>query len=226
MSDGGHSEGPVGSSPIVGFPSASTGFDAVVLVASLGGVKALTTVLAELPASFPAPVLVVQHARAGSGGSLARVLGARCALPVHEVAHGAALPGSGVLVVPPDTSTRLTAGRTFTVEPESGLHPGDVVLGSVAQVLGARTVGVVLTGRLDDGAGGVRAVKRRGGRVLVQDPATAEARDMPSHALATGCVDFALPLERLPAALISLTMAPGGADLFTVPTPPWARLHA
>lgn len=79
---------------------------------------------------------------------------------------------------------------------------------------------------LYDGTRGVRAIKRNGGRVLVQDPSTARAASMPSSAIATGCVDFVLPLARIGPALIALTMAPGGADLLAVPTPSWARLHA
>jgi two-component system chemotaxis response regulator CheB len=49
---------------------------------------------------------------------------------------------------------------------------------------------------------------------------------MPSNTIATGCVDFVLPLDRVAAALVALTMAPGGADLLTVPTPSWAQLGA
>jgi two-component system chemotaxis response regulator CheB len=84
---------------------------------------------------------------------------------------------------------------------------------------------VILTGRLADGANGCRAVKRNGGRVLVQDPATAEASSMPAHAIATGCVDFVLPPDRLASAVLALTTAPGGAELLTVPVPPWACLN-
>jgi two-component system chemotaxis response regulator CheB len=79
---------------------------------------------------------------------------------------------------------------------------------------------------LHDGAVGARALKRRGGRLLVQDPATARAASMPASTLATGCVDFVLPLPRIAPALIALTMAPGGAELFAVPTPSWAVLDA
>jgi two-component system, chemotaxis family, protein-glutamate methylesterase/glutaminase len=83
---------------------------------------------------------------------------------------------------------------------------------------------VILTGRLSDGAAGVRAVRRAGGRVLVQDPDDAQAPGMPSAALATGCVEHALPLSLVAPALVAYTMAPGAADLLAVPVPPWARL--
>jgi two-component system chemotaxis response regulator CheB len=77
---------------------------------------------------------------------------------------------------------------------------------------------------LCDGTRGIRPVKRYGGRVLAQDPATARAASMPSNAIATGCVDFVLPPRRLAAALIALTMAPGGASLLAVAAPHWAEL--
>jgi two-component system chemotaxis response regulator CheB len=84
----------------------------------------------------------------------------------------------------------------------------------------------VLTGRLDDAAAGVRALKRRGGRAIVQDPATAQAPEMPLAALATGCADLVMPLAHIAPALIALAMAPGAADLFRVPPAPWANLAA
>jgi two-component system, chemotaxis family, protein-glutamate methylesterase/glutaminase len=82
--------------------------------------------------------------------------------------------------------------------------------------------------RLHSSADGLlrRVVKQHGGRVLVQDPAAARAASMPSHAISTGCVDFVLPLERIASALVTLTMAPGGAELLSVPVAPWAQLPA
>jgi two-component system chemotaxis response regulator CheB len=70
-------------------------------------------------------------------------------------------------------------------------------------------IAVVLSGRLDDGAAGVVEVKRAGGRVLVQNQATAECFGMPGAAIATGCVDFVLPVGRIAPALVALVMAPG-----------------
>lgn len=55
-------------------------------------------------------------------------------------------------------------------------------------------------------------------------PSDARASGMPASAISTGCVDFVLPLQRIPAALLALTVAPGAAELFSVPIPPWARL--
>lgn len=97
------------------------------------------------------------------------------------------------------------------------------LLSSAAGALGSRLIAVVLSGRLTGGAEGVREVKRLGGRVLVQDPATAEAPAMPEAALATGCVDFVLPAEGLGHALVALCAAAGASELFPSAPEPSAR---
>jgi two-component system chemotaxis response regulator CheB len=79
-----------------------------------------------------------------------------------------------------------------------------------------------MTGRLDDGAAGSRAIKANGGRVLAQEPTSCAADGMPLAAIATGCVDFVLPPASLADALVALVMAPGAADLFRVRLAPWA----
>jgi two-component system chemotaxis response regulator CheB len=92
----------------------------------------------------------------------------------------------------------------------------DELLLSAAAAFGPAAIAVVLSGRLEGGARGVRAVKRQGGRVLVQDPNSAAATGMPNAALATGCVDFALGPESLGHALLALCAAAGAAELFRV----------
>lgn len=210
-----------------GRPAAeSRPFDIVVMAASLGGLQAIGSVLTGLPAAFPTPVLVVQHGRRGPAEShFPEVLGNKCALPVHPVSDGQPLDTPGVSVVPAGM-TAVVQDRRVRLSENHSRRPADALMTAVAPVCGRRAVAVVLTGRLDDGAAGARAIKRCGGRVLVQDPATAAARDMPANTLATGCVDFALDLEHIPAALISLAMAPGGAEMLKVPVPPWAKLGA
>lgn len=202
-------------------------FEAVVLVASLGGIGALTTVLGSLPSAFPVPVAVVQHGRLNFDGELlGHLLARRTALPLRTAAPGMAFHQAGVTVVPTGWDATLdTAGR-YVLTSSDGAHGGDGLLAAVAGLAGPAAIGVVLTGLQRDGARGVQEVKRRGGRVLVEDPATARGKGMPSAAIATGCVDFVLPLDRIGPALVALAMAPGGAALLTVPTPSWARLPA
>ena len=202
-------------------------FGAVALVASLGGLDAISVVLACLPATFDTPVIVVQHGRRNADQErFTSVIAARTALPTRTATPGGSLAQPGVVVVPTGWDATVDSAGRFLLTPSTLLRSGDILLSGLARLLGPAAIGVILTGMQSDGARGVQAVKRRGGRVLVQDPTTARAGGMPSAALATGCVDFLLPLDRIAAALITLTMAPGGADLLTVPTPHWATLPA
>ncbi|HEU4346693.1 MAG TPA: chemotaxis protein CheB [Actinoplanes sp.] len=202
-------------------------FQVVVIIASLGGLDAVSMVLAGLPASFPVPVLVAQHGRGSSdSGRLARLLALRTALPVRTAVEASPFRQHGVTVVPTGWEATLDPDDRVVLSRCAAARGGDVLLTAVADRLGSAAIGVVLTGMQRDGARGVQAVKRRGGRVLVQDPATARADGMPSAAIATGCIDFVLPAERIGPALVALTMAPGGAELLAVPTPAWAHLPA
>lgn len=208
-------------------------FGLVVVIASLGGLSPISTLLAGLPANFPVPVLVMQHRHASErADALAWLLAIRTALPVSSARDGACAYSPGATVVPPGAAAAVEAGGYLRVQPRTGRvvaarTDGNALLASAAAEPSAGPViGVVLSGKMKDGTEGIRAVKRHGGRVLVQDPVTAQAPAMPASAIATGCVDFILPPERMPAALISLVMAPGGAQLLTVPIPHWAQLGA
>jgi two-component system chemotaxis response regulator CheB len=85
----------------------------------------------------------------------------------------------------------------------------DVLFGSAAESFGARSLAVILTGRLFDGTAGALAVRRAGGVVLAQDPATCQAPEMPRSAIRAGAAQLVLPLEALSAALVSLVGVPG-----------------
>ncbi|MGR6965149.1 chemotaxis protein CheB [Geodermatophilus sp. URMC 61] len=203
-------------------PAPRGDFAVVVLAASTGGVRALRRVVSGLPSVFPVPVLVVQHRSPGAPQLLTDLLRAAGTLPVRT-----ATPGPlehGITVLPARTTADVHPNGHLTLRPCPTAATVDDLLTSAAATFGPRVLAVVLTGRLSDGAAGVRAVRREGGRVLVQDPDDAEAPGMPSAALATGCVEHALPLDLVAPALVAYTMAAGAADLFAVPVPPWARL--
>ena len=185
---------------------------------------AFITVLAGLPATFPVPVVVVQHRVHTTDGrdALASVLSRRVHLPVRAAKAGTAVHHRGVTVLPAATRSTIDPDGRWMKDSAREASPGDAVLASAAEA--TATIAVILTGNLTDGTEGIRAVKLGGGRVLVQDPSTARAPSMPNNAIATGCADFVLPLQRISTALLALATAPGGADLLAVPLPPWARL--
>jgi two-component system chemotaxis response regulator CheB len=173
-----------------------------------------------LPPVFPWPILVVQHRPPGPD-HLAAILARATKVPVLPARAGEPLQGGVVYVLPADRQGVLDRDGRIVFARAWRCRAGPL-LESAAFVYGERSIAVILTGRLDDGVAGVRAVKARGGRVLVQDEATSAAFSMPAAAIATGCVDFVLPLRYIAPALVSLVMVPGAADLFRVRLSPWA----
>jgi two-component system chemotaxis response regulator CheB len=198
-------------------------FDVVACAASLGALHAFTEVLGALPAYFPVPVVLLAHRSATTDDQFVGLLERRCALPVRLASANERLGARGIWVMPSTHPIVVGPSRRFADPAVGGRPSADLLFASLAQAFGARVVAAVLSGRLSDGTSGVSAVKRAGGRVLVEDPTTARATAMPTAALATGCVDFVLPLSHIAAAVITLTMAPGAAEMFRVPAATWAR---
>jgi two-component system chemotaxis response regulator CheB len=178
------------------------------ICASIGGPQALATVLGSLPASFPIPVLVVQHIATGFCEGLARWLGTTVALPVRLAEHGVhAEPG--IWLAPEKAHLRLEASGTLVLDRDTvdGPHrpSGDVLLGSLASSLRREAVSVVLTGMGRDGAAGSQAVREAGGLTIAQDESTSIVFGMPKEAAERG-VDLVLPLDRIGPELHAIGM--------------------
>jgi two-component system, chemotaxis family, protein-glutamate methylesterase/glutaminase len=181
-------------------------FRVVGIGASTGGPPALLAVLAELPADFPLPVLVVQHIAPGFGEGLISWLDRRVPLPV-----GVARPGEtarrGIWFAPDDAHLRLEPSMRVSIDSETEAGPHrpslDVLFRSLADSAGPGAVGVVLTGMGRDGAEGVKAIRAAGGLVVAEDEETSAVFGMPRAAIEAGA-DLVLPLPELGPALRSL----------------------
>jgi two-component system chemotaxis response regulator CheB len=177
------------------------------MVASLGGLEALSEVLAALPASFPAAVLVLQHLESGRVSRLPQILGGRTALRVRAAADGDALCAGTVYVAPSGRHLSIRGGRILALTDTHPVHfsrpSADVLLDSLAAV-GAPVIAVVLTGRGVDGAAGSLLVRNSGGTVLAQDRGTSVNFGMPGAAVRAGGVSEVLPLEAIAPRLVQL----------------------
>ena len=165
----------------------------VAAVASAGGVEALTSFVGLLPADFPAAVLVVLHIPPQGPSVLPRILTRAGLLPARHPADGEPLARGVIMVAPPDRHLVVEDRhvRLLTRAKENGHRPSaDVLLRSVAQVFGPRAAGVVLSGTMDDGAAGLRAVTAVSGLALVQDPKEAAFPGMPLAAIAEASPHF------------------------------------
>ena len=178
------------------------------ICASTGGPSALATILADLPASFPLPVLVAQHMADGFIDSLVSWLDERVPLPVAVVRRNMRLT-RGIWFAPDDGHLVLLPPMQVAVQRDADtdvLTPSaDVLLASMADALGASAVGVVLTGMGRDGGQGVSAITRAGGCVIAQDEETSIVFGMPRTAIERGATAV-LPLERIAAALRQLAV--------------------
>lgn len=193
----------------------------IAVAASFGGFKAVVELLKELPAYFPVPIIVVQHL--ASGSIFVELLQERVHhLHIRWATEGDELVGGTVYVGVPDRHVVVShSGRLSLLKSErvNSVRPAaDVLFDSVARHFGRHAMGVVLTGRLYDGAAGAAHMKRSGGWVLAQDELSSECFDMPRSAILTGAVDYVLSLRMLSAAVVTLTLKPGAADLFRVPS--------
>ncbi|HWC25953.1 MAG TPA: chemotaxis protein CheB [Solirubrobacteraceae bacterium] len=180
----------------------------VAIGASWGGLHAIETVLGALPGGFAAPIVIAQHRQSGSAdGMLVRLLDARCTLRVCEAEDKQALEPGTVLVAPPDYHMLVEPGAVALSvdEPLNYSRPSiDILFRSAADAYGERVAGVVLTGANADGAVGLAQIAARGGTAIVQDPETAERREMPEAALWAAPEARVLALERIAPVLIEL----------------------
>jgi two-component system chemotaxis response regulator CheB len=176
--------------------------------ASWGGLHALEAVLSSLPPDFRTPIAIAQHRSVDSGsGALSRILSVRSGRDVCEAGDKDGIEWGRVYVAPADYHL-LVEPESFALSTEDTVQHSrpsiDVLFDSAADAFSDELVAVILTGANADGAYGVERVKRRGGVVIAQDPATAEKREMPGAAIATGAVDHVLPLDGIAPKLMEL----------------------
>ena len=183
------------------------GYDVAVVGTSWGGLAALRTLVAGLPADFQMGVVLVQHRHKDSDHLLRVLLQERSALTVCEVEDKMPLEHGTIYIAPPDYHTLVEPGH-FSLSTEAPVRYSrpsiDVTFSSAADSYAHRTVGVVLTGANADGSDGLRRISDRGGMALIQDPSTAESPMMPTAAVRAVPRARVMPLAEMVAYLASL----------------------
>lgn len=179
----------------------------VVIGSSTGGPQALQTVITELPANFPCPVVVVQHMPAGFTNALAARLHGVSQVNVREAQDGELLEPGCVYIAPGNYHLRVVhdpGGRRIALsdEPPVGNHrPAvNVMYDSVAH-LGKDVVAVILTGMGSDGREGMHKIKKNGGYCIAQNEATCVVYGMPKSVIDAGLADEICPLPQIASAI-------------------------
>jgi two-component system chemotaxis response regulator CheB len=168
----------------------------VVLLASAGGLDALSIVLHDLPAEFPAAVVVQQHL-GGLSSVLPTILGRQTPHRVSWAQDGQAVVPGQIVVCPPGVHLKLMPDGCCRLGEMDALGERrfDVLLASVAKSYGARSVAVMLSGSGQDGAVGTVAMKRAGAIVIAQSPETAQYSSMPIAAARAGA--YVVPIREI-----------------------------
>ena len=192
-----------------GAPAPSARIDLLAVGSSTGGPDALTTVLPQLPADLPVPVVITQHMPPVFTRLFAQRLDAKCRLRVKEAETGDVVEPGLVLIAPGDRHLELKAtGAGVRVHlsdapPENFCRPAvDVMFRSAAATYGDAVLGVVLTGMGSDGARGAEVLRRAGSEILVQDQATSVVWGMPGAVVAAGQAHRVVPLDRVAQEIV------------------------
>ncbi len=183
----------------------------IVIGASTGGPRALSSLMPELCASVDLPILIVQHMPRGFTGSLAESLARETKKNVVEATDGMPLKTGEVYIAPGGQHLLIrgpsTVAKTGLNEqpPENGCRPSaDVLFRSAATVFGSAVVAIILTGMGRDGTAGLAAIKRAGGYVFAQDEASSVVWGMPGSAFEAGVTDELLPLNQIARSVAAM----------------------
>ena len=190
--------------------------DIIAIGASTGAFETLKQIFADFSADLPAAVFVVMHITSDGRDILADILDAAGPMAVKTAAEGDIIENSQAYVAPAGQHLLVDSGKIWLGQGprENMVRPAvDPLFRSAALSYGPRVIGVVLSGMLDDGAAGLAAVKRCGGLTVVQDPADAQANEMPLKALDACAVDFRATAGKLAQTLVQLTNEPAPPPL-------------
>jgi two-component system, chemotaxis family, protein-glutamate methylesterase/glutaminase len=197
------------------------GRDIIVIGTSAGGLEALGELVAQLPSDLPAAIFIVQHLAPDlSGVALLRRLSQYKSFDARFAEDGEAIKPGQVYLAPPDSHMLVREKQILIAKGarENGYRPAiDPLFRSAAVTHGNRVIGIVLTGLLDDGTAGLIAVKRCGGKAIVQDPADASYPDMPQSALNNATIDHCVPIAEMGALLETLTRERPGKSVSIPP---------
>ncbi|CAN5584872.1 chemotaxis protein CheB [soil metagenome] len=171
------------------------------LGASAGGIQALRTFFSSVPVGSGAAYVVILHLSPEHDSRLPEVLQASTSMPVVRVSETQPLEPNHVYVISPKMSLRMADGLLTAAEwvsPDERRAPVDIFFRALAEALGPRAVGIVLSGTGADGSSGIRRLREYGGLTIAQEPGEAEHDDMPRSAIAGGLIDYVLPIGEMP----------------------------
>jgi len=189
---------------------AALNFPVVGIGASAGGYEACSLLLSNLPSDTGMAYIIVQHLHPSYVSSLTELLSKSTMMPVKEIKDEMLVEPNHIYVIPPNYDLEIFHGKLqLSLRDTKSPHlPIDRFLRSMADELGSKAIGVILSGTASDGVMGLRAIKAEGGITFSQDEKSAKFNGMPHSAIASGCVDFVLPPDKIAQELKNIAHHP------------------
>ena len=181
-------------------------FLVVGLGASAGGIQALKEFFSKVPGDSGIAYVVILHMSPEHESKLAQILQVTSAIPVKQVERRIKVMPDNVYVIPPNQNLSMSDGHlelTHMIGVEERRSPVDLFFRTLADTNDSRAVSVILSGTGANGSMGLKRIKESGGVAFAQDPNEAEYNDMPRNAIATGLVDYVLPVAEIPGKILS-----------------------
>jgi two-component system CheB/CheR fusion protein len=186
-------------------------FPIVGIGASAGGLETLEVFFSNMPADPGIAFVVIQHLSPQHKSMMAELLAKNTRMAVKEIKDGMRLSPATVYLNPPAKNVAIFNRTLHLMEPvkSSGINmPIDFFFRSLSEDQKEKAIGIIVSGTASDGTLGIKAIKGEGGMAMAQDPATAKYDGMPKSAVATGLVDFIVPVERMPQTLLGYIRHP------------------
>lgn len=201
--------------PPTSVASDSDGFPIVGIGASAGGLEALERLFAKMPSDSGMAFVVIQHLSPDFRSLMDELLARHTSIPILKVENGMTVVPNAIYLMPPKTEMIISGGKLLLTdkEPSNNLSlPIDLFFRSLAEDVGSRAVGVVLSGTGSDGSRGVRAIHEAGGLVIAQSEETSKFDGMPRSTIETGMADFVLSPEEIPPMLVKFSQQALGIE--------------
>jgi len=174
---------------------------------SAGALNAYKALLDALPSNTGMAFVIIYHISPTANTQLAEILSRHTKMAVKIASEAMPIQANHVYVIPPDADLLIENYTFKVISPRSGRNKQiDVFFASLAEAMGVRAIGIVLSGSSSDGTEGCKHIQAHGGKTFTQDM-SAEFNSMPLSAQAAGWVDFVMPLDQIPGNLKSLAAA-------------------
>jgi two-component system chemotaxis response regulator CheB len=195
------------------------GIEAVAIGASTGGPAALKIILTRLPYDFPAGIVISQHMPRGFTASFAERLNSISEVRIKEATDGDEVEKGNVLICPGGShmifrkrGRKIVASIKEPKNTDKYVPSVDMMMSSVAEIFGHKTMGIVLTGMGSDGMEGMLEIKKRGGYTIAESEDTAIVFGMPSEVIKAGAAGRVLPISEIPVEIIKLVQTVQAED--------------